>query len=57
MAKSQLMLIKEYFNEGDGKRPLAEFRREYMALTDADKVELAEGIAAITGDEVMRDAN
>lgn len=41
---SDLKVIAAYFNEGNGKRPLAVFSAEYKALTDQDKRELGEGI-------------
>jgi len=38
-----------YFNEGGGKRPLADFQKEIKALTDAEKQELAEGACKVMG--------
>jgi len=51
-AKSPLKLLTDYFNVGDGKRPLADWAKEVRALSDAEKLELATGVAAITGDTV-----
>jgi hypothetical protein len=63
--KTPLQLVSSYYNSGTevslsdapnpnrpAKRPLKEFREEWSALTEDDKQELAEGVAAITGDTV-----
>lgn len=52
VAKTPLKLIAEFFNSGPDKKSVREFAEEVKALTDADKAELAEGIAAIQGDTV-----
>jgi len=49
-AKSITSILAGYFNTGEGKRSLSEFRDELKALTDAEKLELADGVCAITGD-------
>lgn len=41
---SDLKVIANYFQQGEGKRPLAVFSAEYKSLTDQDKRELGEGI-------------
>lgn len=55
MAKKTTVLkaIAGYFNDGEGKRPLREFQMELKALSDAEKLELARGVTAITGDELV----
>lgn len=45
-----LKLLANYFNEGDGKRPLKAFAEEIKALSDDEKTELALGVCEITGD-------
>lgn len=42
--------LNGYFNQGEGKRPVREFAEELKAMTDAEKLELARGVVAITGD-------
>lgn len=49
-AKGTTSILAGYFNQGDGKRPLPDFRDELKALSDTEKVELAQGVCAITGD-------
>jgi len=49
-AKGIIAVLAGYFNQGEGKRPLTDFRNELKALSDAEKLELAEGVCAITGD-------
>lgn len=49
-AKGIVAILAGYFNQGDGKRSLPEFRDELKLLTDAEKQELALGVCAITGD-------
>jgi hypothetical protein len=50
MEKTILKTLTDFFNVGDGKRPLADWAKEVRALSDAEKRELAEGVSAITGD-------
>jgi len=50
MEKGIVAILSGYFNQGDGKRSLPEFRDELKALTDDEKRELALGVCAITGD-------
>lgn len=45
-------ILAGYFNQGDGKRPLKDFNEELKALTPAEKLELARGVVAITGDTI-----
>lgn len=59
-AKGLIAVLAGYFNHGTGvsldgnsvpeKRSLPAFRDEIKALTDAEKLELAQGVCAITGD-------
>lgn len=52
---AQVTVVKAlagFFNEGAGKRPLAKFQQELKAMSDVEKRELAEGVCAITGDEL-----
>lgn len=51
-AKSATALLTGYFNQGDGKRTNSEWLKELKALSPEEKLELAQGVAAITGDEV-----
>lgn len=53
MAKvTVLKALTGYFNVGDGKRSMAEWQGELKALTAEEKRELAEGVCAVTGDEL-----
>jgi len=52
MEKSVLKHLTDYFNVGDGKRPLTEWAKEVKALSPAEKLELAQGVCAITGDTI-----
>lgn len=45
-----LKILANYFNEGDGKRPLKAFAEEMKALSDDEKRDLALGVCEITGD-------
>ena len=38
-----------YFNQGEGKRALSEFQLEVKALSDAEKLELAQGACNVMG--------
>lgn len=51
-AKGITSILSGYFNQGDGKRSLTDFRAELAALTDAEKRQLAEGVCAVTGDTI-----
>lgn len=51
-AKGIVSILSGFFNQGDGKRPLPDFRDELAALTPEEKQELAEGVCAITGDTI-----
>lgn len=42
-------ILSDYFNTGDGKRPLPEFAKEIRALSEDEKNELAAGAAKILG--------
>lgn len=52
MAKSILKILTEYFNVGDGKRPLKAWAAEISELSEPEKHELAEGVCAITGETI-----
>ena len=47
--KSTLKALTDYFNEGDGKRPLKEWAEEVKALSPDEKAELAKGVCAVKG--------
>jgi uncharacterized radical SAM superfamily protein len=51
-SKGITAILAGYFNAGDGKRPLTEFRDEIKALSDTEKMDLAIGVCASTGDTV-----
>jgi hypothetical protein len=38
-----------YFNQGEGKRALSEFQQEVKALSDKEKLELAQGACDVMG--------
>lgn len=44
--------LNNYFNVGDGKVAPTKFLNELKALSTEEKRELAEGVCAITGDEL-----
>lgn len=48
-SKTPLKAIAEYFNTGDGKRPLQQFADEIKALTPEEKRELAQGACDVMG--------
>jgi hypothetical protein len=50
--KTVTAILSGYFNEGEGKRRLPEWRDELSALSTDEKRELAEGVCAITGDSI-----
>jgi hypothetical protein len=50
--KTVTSILAGYFNVDDGKRPLREFQGELKALTTEEKLELAQGVCAITGDAI-----
>lgn len=50
--KSVTMVLTHYFNEGEGKRDSKAWLQELKALTPEEKLELAEGVCAITGDTI-----
>lgn len=45
-----LKALAGYFNTGENKKSLAEFSAELKQLTAEEKLELAQGVVAITGD-------
>lgn len=47
---TSIKILANYFNTGDGKRPLKDFGQELKALTEEEKNDLALGVCAITGD-------
>lgn len=53
VAKTDLKVLTEYFNEGDGKRPLADWAKEVRALSPDEKTTLAQGVREITGDTAI----
>ena len=48
--------LSNYFNVDAGKRGPSEFLKELKALSTEEKRELAEGVVAITGDELQLQA-
>lgn len=50
--KGIVSILSGYFNQGEGKRPLTDFRDELKALTDDEKRDLAVGVCALTGDTI-----
>lgn len=50
--KTPVNLITNYYNSGENKLPATQWVAELKKLTPEDKMELAAGIAAITGDTV-----
>jgi hypothetical protein len=51
-AKTVTQVLSNYFNVGDGKRSASEFLKELKALSTEEKLELAEGVCAVTGDTI-----
>jgi hypothetical protein len=47
--KTIITALASYFNEGAGKRPLSDFQKEIKALSDEEKLELAQGACAVMG--------
>lgn len=52
MEKTATAWLTGFFNEGEGKRSLSEWRDELKALSVDEKKELAEGVAALSGGTV-----
>lgn len=50
--KTVVAILTGYFNGGEGKRSITDWRNEVKALTPEEKLELAKGICEITGDTV-----
>jgi hypothetical protein len=44
-----LKALTEFFQDGDGKRPMRDWAAEVKALSPAEKTELATGAAAALG--------
>jgi hypothetical protein len=53
VAKSVLKTLTDYFNTGEGKRPMADWAKEIKALSEQEKIALAKGVCEITGDELI----
>lgn len=51
--KTAIALLTNYFNTGDGKRSVAQWRDELRALSTEERDELARGVCAITGDTLQ----
>lgn len=47
--KTPLKILTDFFNVGDGKRPLKDWAAEVKALSQAEKDELIAGVTAATG--------
>ena len=52
MERTVTSALAAYFNEGLGTRPLSDFQKELKALSQDEKLELARGVVAITGDKL-----
>lgn len=52
MEKTAIVILTQYFNEGEGKRSNTRWLQELRALSADEKQELAEGVCAITGDTI-----
>ncbi len=52
MEKTTTAILSGYFNQGEGKRPLPEWRDELKALSADEKRDLAQGVCVITGDTI-----
>lgn len=52
MEKTVTAILSGYFNQGDGKRPLNQWRDELSALSVEEKRELAQGVCELTGDNI-----
>lgn len=52
MEKTIVKTLFDYFNVGDGKRTSTQFAAEMRALSPEEKLELAQGVCAITGDTI-----
>lgn len=50
--KTVIKTLSDFFNEGEGKRPLTDFAKEIRELSPEEKLELAQGVCAITGDTI-----
>lgn len=44
-----LKALTDFFNSGEGKRPMTDWRNEIKALSDEEKAELAAGAAEALG--------
>ena len=51
--KSVLKTLTDYFNTGAGKRSMKDWAAEIKALSAQEKLELARGVAEITGDTLV----
>lgn len=49
MEISPIKALSDYFNQGEGKRPLSEFAKEVRALSAEEKIELAQGVCDVMG--------
>jgi len=50
--KTVTAILSGYFNSGEGKRGLVEWRDELSKLSADEKRDLANGVCAITGDSI-----
>lgn len=48
-----LKALTDYFNQGDGKRPMKAWSEEIKALSPAEKLELATGAAEQLGKQLV----
>jgi hypothetical protein len=45
--------LSNFFNQGEGKVPASDFLKELRALSPEEKLDLAQGVCAVTGDELQ----
>jgi hypothetical protein len=54
MAKTVTAILTGYFNTGEGKRSNTEWIAELRALSAEEKMTIAQGVCAITGETVIK---
>lgn len=57
MEKSATVILTNYFNVGEGKRSNVLWLQELRALSDEEKLALARGVCAITGETLKEKAS
>lgn len=51
-AKTPVQILTSYFNVGDGKRPISEWRKEVNAFTLSERRAFATEVCRVTGDRL-----